>query len=300
MKVAKAFSGTPNTSISQILSSILQTKRNIDIESASNYVKFVAPLWTPFTCIDWLASKCIHPSNKLANYRFFETNKGFSLKSFTTLVSENYKATYYFDDHSLRNGGTRDVHRELQTVREMRIGSMFDGIFRVETGMLQTTVYDFDIITKQYSKKKWEYTEDFPKTTHLSNYPMVSGDFTIPKIGKVLNNTSVHFLHNEMKVDETASIKANQDANLQMFDQFTIDLTVAGRTDLKVGDTINFVMGKQEAIDETDTLSNLKNKYYSGKYLIISIKHQFRESVHEMIMKVARESINAPFKEFES
>ena len=48
----------------------------IVFNDTSNKVKFVAPGWTPFKCLNWLASKSIPKEDKAKNYLFFESKIG--------------------------------------------------------------------------------------------------------------------------------------------------------------------------------------------------------------------------------
>ena len=49
----------------------------IVINKASNKVKFISPGWSPFKCINWLASKAIPETGTAKNFIFFESNKNF-------------------------------------------------------------------------------------------------------------------------------------------------------------------------------------------------------------------------------
>lgn len=49
----------------------------IILNSSSNRVKFVSPGWSPFKCINWLASKAIPKDGNAKNYLFFESSKSF-------------------------------------------------------------------------------------------------------------------------------------------------------------------------------------------------------------------------------
>jgi len=70
-----------------------------------------------------------------------------------------------------------------------------------------------------------------------------------------------------------------------------LNLVVQGRTDIKAGSTIKLTLPtfKEIVKGEIDSDAAISD-YYSGKYIITAIKHQFNSGQHTMMMEVVSDS----------
>ena len=68
----------------------------IVINETSNKVKFVSPGWSPFKCINWLATKAIPKDGIAKNFIFFESNKNFYFCTLEGLFKNAHENKNYF------------------------------------------------------------------------------------------------------------------------------------------------------------------------------------------------------------
>jgi hypothetical protein len=67
-----------NFNVSETDNAVTENPKGTDliiINESSNKVKFISPGWSPFKCINWLASKAIPKDGTAKNFIFFESNK---------------------------------------------------------------------------------------------------------------------------------------------------------------------------------------------------------------------------------
>ncbi len=97
----------------------------IVINETSNKVKFVSPGWSPFKCINWLATKAIPKDGIAKNFIFFESNKNFYFCTLEGLFknaheNKNYFGRYVISASNIRKDGTsQNVSRELFLAKDV-------------------------------------------------------------------------------------------------------------------------------------------------------------------------------------
>ena len=140
------FEGTVTDVAGAIFSDFIAASRNFDISEsgreikenpeptnlivineASNKVKFISPGWSPFKCINWLASKAIPKDGTAKNYIFFESNKNFYFGTLENLFrdaheNKNYLGRYLISASNVRdNKNSENVNREtFQTLNHKK------------------------------------------------------------------------------------------------------------------------------------------------------------------------------------
>jgi hypothetical protein len=89
-RVIKRYDGKISESVRKILTEVLETKKELDIELTDNNFNFIGTNKKPIWTILWLAKKSIpqkeNSNGKSAGYFFFETYDGFKFKSIDSLV----------------------------------------------------------------------------------------------------------------------------------------------------------------------------------------------------------------------
>jgi hypothetical protein len=72
------------------------------------------------------------------------------------------------------------------------------------------------------------------------------------------------------------------------FDQYKINITVNGRTDLQVGDTVLFRLRGDEIVTKEDKFKTAAKQ--NGVYMIAAIVHRISPYKHQMVMQLVKES----------
>lgn len=271
-------------------------KSVINIEPTANSIKLVAPTISPFEMLNMFAAKAL-TSEGLSNFLFYEDNQIFNFKSLSSMFAQPVSAVFKkaFDRMRIYTpvvGTTRDVRGEYMNVKDMKVKTLFHNIERVMSGAYGHKVYDVDIFTKSNKIEIYSYQNNFNDHKHLNKYPVnTSIPFLNPENANVEAVIGCSNYQNGYLIDNDGIIKTKRVPMLSEASFIKLELTTHGRTDIRVGNTITFLMGKYQTSDiESATGDDHLDKYYSGKYLISAIHHRITLTRHETIMEVIKDS----------
>ncbi len=280
----------------------------IMLNPTDNHVKFVAPGWTPFKCINWMASKSIPKDGLVAkNFLFFESNKAFYFGSIEHLFRdaaqfENYIGTYSTVASNIRIGTPyRDIGREFFIAQDFTLVDSTDFLKNYTNGYMANRLVTLDLYTKDYKLVDYDYVSNYRKQYHTSG----SGPTSVPFFdsGFVRNPAaSISFypvndkLYNDfpdnisVKMEE---IYGNRLSSLLDLSNIRMNITVPGRTDIEVGNLLYFSfppVGPRAEVDIAKSGQDMEDKLFSGYYLITSIRHMINRQQHKMVMEIIKDS----------
>jgi hypothetical protein len=281
------------------------------LNEASNDVKFVSPGWSPFKCLNWLASKAIPKNEKAKNFLFFETNKAFYFGSIEYLLKDVFENKNYIGEYSIaasnqeRNPEGRDVNREYMIAKDVEMIETADTIKNYTNGYLASRLITLDVINKKYTSVEYDYTEEYTKQFHTSG----DGSKAVPIFAKNgLRNPYTHTsfypvnpkLYQQSKTDyfknnvseKMGEIYGNRRSSLMDISNLRISMTVPGRTDVEVGNMLKFNYPGLGGRDNGDVNSELLDTQYSGYYLITAIHHKINKITHFMTMECVKDSLH--------
>lgn len=274
------------------------------LNDTSNKVKFVSPGWTPFKCINWLATKSIPKDGKAKNFLFFESNKAFYFGSieyvFKEAVQNNLTiGTYSIAASNIRDGASSpDINREFFIAKDVEMVDTTDHIKNYTNGYLASRLITLDIINKEYKVTDYDYVKEYKNQFHSSGSgPTSVPPFTSDSLRNSATNISFYpvnpKLYNnfENNISEKISeIYGNRKSSMLDLSNLKMHLTVPGRTDVEIGRTLYFsypaLGGKDEASE-----AGLEDKNYSGYYLITAIHHKINKIDHSMRMEIVKDSL---------
>ncbi len=274
------------------------------INDTANKVKFVSPGWTPFKCINWLASKAIPESGESKNYLFFETNKSFYFGSLEAIFKDaiennNIAGVYSFSANNKREEGNRNIVQEFFTIKELEMVDAADHVKNYTNGYLANRLITLDVYNKIYKRIDFDYVEEYKKNYHTSG----KGEEAIPNF--TLNTprsfaTNISFYPVNPKLfnnfpdnvsEKMEVIYGNRKSSLLGLTNTRMNIVVAGRTDIEAGSIIylNYpalgpTSDKDKAVDKID-------KNFSGYYLITAIHHKITALDHTMSMEIVKDSL---------
>ena len=277
----------------------------IVINETSNKVKFVSPGWSPFKCINWLATKAIPKDGIAKNFIFFESNKNFYFCTLEGLFknaheNKNYFGRYLISASNIReDGNSQNVSRELFLAKDVEMIESTDYIKNYTNGYLGNRLVYLDVFNKEYELIDYDHVTNYDKQFHTSG---------IGKEAKpVFNNetfrnfaTNISFYPKNPKLfndyadnisEKMGEIHGNRLSSLLELTNIKMHMTVPGRTDAEVGRMIYFDYPSLGPKDASDTGSSGQDKLYSGFYLITAIHHKVNRLSHEMIMEVIKDSL---------
>jgi hypothetical protein len=277
----------------------------IVLNESSNKVKFVSPGWSPFKCINWLATKAIPKDGVAKNFIFFESNKSFYLGTLENLFrnahqEKNYLGRYLISASNVREDkNTQNVNREMFLAKDVEMIESTDYIKNYTNGYLGNRLIYLDVFNKEYELIDYDHVTNYDKQFHTSG---------IGKEAKpVFNNetfrnfaTNISFYPKNPKLfndyadnvsEKMGEIHGNRLSSMLELTNIKMNMTVPGRTDAEVGRLIYFEYPSMGGKSESDTGSTAQDKLYSGYYLITAIHHKVNKFEHQMVMEVIKDSL---------
>ena len=293
-KVAKAFSGN----ITDTVESIFRDGRYIDstsliyIDKTKNSYSFIAPYWTPIETINWLTGKSLNERG-VANYLFFETNQSFEYVSVDTLVTADPVRKYIYSDVDSNTtfGAGESIEDKYNIVEKMDTAVTFDYLRNLNAGMYASTLYTFDMTTKNIKRTTYDYIDDFEKANHLQTEPLKTNDLFRKKLASIYFIEKNNYQTTAFKKQGYDEFFLQRNSLLEQLTAFKICIKVHGRTDIKAGNVISLKMKdfRELLSDEIETPDS-DNDYYMAKYLITAIHHQIINGKHSMTMEIVSDS----------
>ena len=277
----------------------------IVINETSNKVKFVSPGWSPFKCINWLATKAIPKDGIAKNFIFFESNKNFYFCTLEGLFknaheNKNYFGRYVISVSNIRVDGTsQNVSREMFLAKDVEMIESTDYIKNYTNGYLGNRLVYLDVFNKEYELIDYDHVTNYDKQFHTSGIgkeakPVFSQDTFrnfatnisfYPKNPKLFNDYADNIS------EKMGEIHGNRLSSMLELTNIKMNMTIPGRTDAEVGRILYFEYPSMGGKSEGDTDSSAQDKLYSGYYLITAIHHKVNKLEHQMVMEVIKDSL---------
>ena len=297
-----------NYNISGSNTSITEGKTGTDlivVNETSNKVKFVSPGWSPFKCINWLATKAIPKDGVAKNFIFFESNKSFYFCTFEGLFrnahqEKNYLGRYLISASNVREDkNSQNVNREMLLAKDVEMVESTDYIKNYTNGYLGNRLVYLDVFNKEYQLIDYDHVTSYVKQFHSSGIGKEAKPvFSLDTFKNYATNISFYpknpklFDNYQDNINEKmGEIHGNRLSSMLELTNIKMNMTVPGRTDAEVGRIIYFEYPSLGAKDESDTGSSAQDKLYSGYYIITAIHHKVNKNEHSMIMEVIKDSL---------
>ena len=160
-----------------ILEEILGTTRDIDARATKNTFSFISPYWSPFTMINYLASKSIPKEDKdsknaSAGYAFYENADGYHFRSYDSFCDDKFKYKFIV---GYEEPAEAKPDPQIIGVDSINIVENGDILMGLNIGSFNSKVMTFDMKDNGYK----EY--DFNIHKYYKSVPKLNGDVTLPK-----------------------------------------------------------------------------------------------------------------------
>jgi len=310
-RVSKSYTDTISNIVSDILKSekYINTKKTLFIEPTNGIRKVVSPNYHPYKFINNLTNEAIS-SRGSQNYVLFENSKGIHFQTFDSMMDSDTIANYSSGDVGMINGKTTDVQKDFERPLDLAIIGNNDLLLNTMSGMLGSKIIKYNIYNKTYETSTYGYFDNFEGNRTIDLNPVYNNN-EIDESGDTIGSFSDARLYlqsvvtdgvNDMQhTNETSSYSyapnGLSNSLLQRRAKVTelnsginLALKINGNTTIAVGGTVSVqipVTGNPHESGEYDT-------YYSGKYLITKLKHQFDTANrrHTIEMNVAKDSVS--------
>ena len=322
LPIFKGFEGKIEDVAKDIFFDYIATNRNYDLEETKrinlsgentpftitdeiqNKVKFVSPGWSPFKCINWLASKAIPKNGTSKNVLFFETNKGYYFGSLEHIFKDaiennNIVGTYSYSPNNNKVKGSRDLIKEFFTASDVQMVDTTDHVKNYTSGYLANRLITLDVYNKIYNAVDYDYVEDYKNNYHTSGKGSEAEPvFTSDSLRNFSSHISFYPVNPKLydafpdNVNEKmGDIYGNRKSSLLGLTNIKLNITVPGRTDIEAGNLLYFKFPALGPAAEEDKAKDHIDKNYSGYYLITAIHHKVTGIEHVMIMEIVKDSL---------
>lgn len=289
-KINQRFDGKISEHVKKILTDkkYLGTEKKLDIEATENTYNFIGNQKRPFYSILWLAKKSI-PSlqgakQNTAGYFFYETSEGFKFKSIDSLLSQEKKKSFIYNQtpdsvgENLPSGysakilehSVDDVSGDIQSKLQMGTYSTrtilfdpFNCYYEVITKEAEETEKNLKLAGKNLPKLNPRFIREGQKQEYSRTQYMLVDKGTLPTGDtKQQINKSTEPNFDPKNILNQSVMRYNQ-----MFNTKT-NITITADFSLHAGDII-FIDSPELSNKNTQEL----NKQFGGNYLIADLCH---------------------------
>ena len=290
------------------------TKFNIIGETANN-MQFTSPGWRPMKILNWLASKALGAGYKNPGYLFYESNKAFyfanieqlidtAIKTKTIYNEYNYMANNITDSDSQSTYAV-DLNSQYRKAIDLRVIETFNGLKNTQTGFLANRLYTFDVVRKTHNVTDYDHIDSWNDYKHLGQIqgraePLVATGNSSDGSGAIrspIGFNQVYMQHDQLytgvknnAVDNVEKILPQRTSTLAELNNFKIELTVPGRTDIEVGYVVLLHYPDASPRNERDKNLYKDDELYSGYYLVTAIRHKITYTRHVMVLELVKDS----------
>lgn len=344
-QVSKKYEGTTDEIADKLYTDYLKQKRcfgGIDNKDETPMViadtphegkiAFVANMWSPFRCLNYVAQRSIGAKQKSPSFLFYETTRQFYFTSIDNLIKSQLDDSSVFAEYvylqkpvnpetNLTGGITFDTSKPgldkgFNTVSDIRFNEQVDILKSQDQGRFASTTTIFDIMIKEATNAPHDYSYSYPDIIHMENYRIENGKATFDEKSKdnmtypanvtrsALSKRFFRPVHRKVLTtsdDELLDYAPDKwlgmrQSVLEDISGLRMHITVPGRTDAEVGKIINFKYPKVgDSADKSDP-KNHWDPFLSGVWMITAIHHKMTPVAHNMILEIAKDSFHTAFQ----
>lgn len=316
LSVFDPFSGNVSEVVKKIFESYLKNPRYVKFEEnnilpdentvsslfisdTKNKIKFISPGWSPSKCLNWVASKAMPREGKACDFLFWESSAGFFFASIEDLIATTYRNQKFAGEYFYIPVGTlesKDVMMKMFLAESFEVVNFTDNLKNYTNGFYASKFIAYDPITKTYDVTNYDYPSEF------SQFKNTEGNSGNPpfSLSSLRNASSYAKLYptnsklfsgiNENFTDKMHEIFGNRTSKLNELNNFKINLTVNGRSDMFAGCMITFNYPDTKGHgSETEVGSD---PIFSGNYLVTAIRHKINYKNHLMIMELVKTALS--------
>jgi hypothetical protein len=296
-KISKAYQKTKSEDIAKdIIDNYLTTPGDsltLDYSSTSNQLSCIIPNWRPAHALKWIASRSV------------SAREDHSYSPYVIFQERNQKLTlapldFFYDEASNKTKGEMVIKSGRPTVEngiptlqsdprmpshllafeDFRVIKTTDYIENLMNGMYSNEVTQVNLFARTLESNEFNYLHEFPESKHLNGFPFV-------REGMLGYDEPSHWRslasHDGLFSDMDPTAKINDYVHLhvskwQQTEQLVVEGVLPGHFGLRIGQKYEINIPAFRNISRQT--KQMFDEYYSGKYIIESIKHEFAADRH--------------------
>lgn len=310
IRISKSYKGKPYYKIAQNLYAELGSTAQAFFEETKYSYNFICPNWHPLKGINWLASRSLSPKHNGSSFLYYHVlydqstqGKGalrsdkFYFRSVESMLDGPLKKKVYFNPKNLEPYSIVKDDVRFSNIDSYDIVKSFDIMENLDAGMYSSKTMTHDIINKKYSKTLFNYDKQFTQYKH-ADVGKISSKMVDSFGGKLSDypDAVLRLYSNDKAMGTDNHIQeviGSRLSILNSINNFLLKFSVPGDGYSSPGDLIEFNIPSPEHKIAFDT-------FYSGKYLVTSIRHHFIPEYYNMVFECAKESLHTEPQNYKS
>ena len=204
--------------------------------------------------------------------------------------------------------GDVDVIKDLRSPDSYSFEDVVNTIEELNDGLYANRLVTHDLYNKRINTFDYDYHENFGDYFHTEH---TDGEKSFTKwmrpfaffedtqktlsdfpMAKLMSVTDTQKIHNDFDFAKPEDVIPHTITQRVQMANFHLILSVPGQTRMNAGNMIAFSLPSQRPVAH-DSPQQL-NPYYSGRYMILSLKHKFDvvEQKHIMNMRCVKDAVN--------
>jgi len=321
VRVSKSYTETIDNIVEDIFTNpkYVDTKKALFIEPTTGIRRMVMPNLHPYNILRNMATESISKQNGSPHYFFFENSRGIHFRSLESLYSQGVVGSYHTGEklakENTHDGQSSKLMQDMKRIVNFNMATNNDTLVNINKGMLGSTIISHDIYNKSYNKKTFGYFDNFRDHERINNNPIYNDNPIDEDLNTLGNFKDARFhLHSIPSDSDTQhyetdtssyqytpnriadSLLSRQSRICELKDGVGLSVEINGNTTIAAGDMVDV----QLPVAGIDHDNDKVDKYYSGTYIIVNLRHIFtpRQKTHRIIMSLSKDSIpiNLPKK----
>ena len=266
----------------------------IFVEPTLGTRKLIIPNSKPYTFITRLTKQALSKQGS-PHYLFFENKNGMHFLPLQKLYEQDIRAEFNVNDEGIDQKQAQGTPESYKRMIEYSLNIKKDTLVNASTGMMGSNVIEHNLYNKKYEVKKFNYFDDkdFQAFERIDDNRVYSDDL----FGDDIVNSKTHVIpiSREDDVDKShesgtpnqryKTILNRQSRFIELADGISINMTVHGQTTLTVGDMVDVTIPPL-AGNEREEGPDKPEKFYSGLYLIKTLRHTFSPPTRNHIISM--------------
>lgn len=318
--LTQSFSGSTDELVIKIFEDHLTYNENSSIyvngTPHKTNIKYTSNYWSPFKNLSYISRRAQADTGQATDFLFYESKNGFMFCSPERLISTQKKAGI-FDEYvyelvpdtfkrgtsGLNHYGSR-LSNEMTRTISVTAPKIIDSISGIQNGYFASAIRSYDLTTKKLTETVFDMSEqaaNFEKTADgvpvpkkLSGNPYNHTKF-IPVNSSLYNDygiTNNPEINNAFPADYIINKTHFRNSYLNSLLHTRFEIVIHGRTDIAVGQCINFLYPSTGTKGDTDTADESVDKFLSGIFLITAIRHQIQDNKHVIKAEIVKNGFN--------
>src|SRR5210317_878405 len=287
--------------IGRLVKDILEKDLRVDPEriynintSSKSIIQGIYPSLRPYYALKWLLRNAYEASTP---FYFWESAKnGINFNSWKVLSDQDPYQTYEFRSFYENPKGTPEYYDEVQRrIISMSSPLNMSQFHQIGNGAYASTLYTFDIAEKKKEKFVYSYK---PGAQLNKNEPYNTQETILDQTYDQLQNSKNYYISLNSKAfaessnyhEPTKPTILKGEAHYYSTNFNTLHIQINGDFDLSTGYVVECDVSQVGSAEQNKT-SRMKDKFFSGRYIVHRVKHTFEEQYRQEVT-LKRDSIS--------